>query len=402
MNQTRMMNRGDKPAPETSNLPGSPAGDGPLTGVSVVELAGLGPGPFAGMVMADWGAEVTVIDRPDGGVDYAAGQVILNRGKRSIAVDLKTADGPEVVLSLVERADILIEGFRPGVAERLGVGPQICLARNPRLVYGRITGWGQEGPLSDTAGHDINYIAIAGALHAIGPSERPAVPLNLIADYGGGGMLLVSGVLAALVSSRTSGRGQVVDAAMVDGTALLTAVMHAGLAGGWWTSKRRSNFLDGAAPFYDVYETADHQHVAVGCLEEQFLDEMCSRLGVERGDLPHRFDPRGWPELRRRLSEAFRQRTRDEWAEEFAAADACVSPVLSLSEATEHPHLRSRSTFMEVGGWRQPAPAPRFSETGAATPDPSPSKGEHTTMILTDLGFSPQRIDKLRRRGVVG
>ena len=395
------MNRRNEAAPETPILSDSSVGRGPLEGVSVVELAGLGPGPFAGMVMADWGADVIVVDRPGGGVDYAAGQVILNRGKRSIAVDLKTAEGKQVVLSLVERADILIEGFRPGVAERLGVGPDVCLERNPRLVYGRITGWGQEGPLSNTAGHDINYIATTGALHAIGPAERPAVPLNLIADYGGGGMLLVSGVLAALVSSRTTGRGQVVDAAMVDGVALLTAIMHAGIAGGWWVSRRRSNFLDGAAPFYDVYETADGQHVAVGCLEEHFLDEMCSRLGIERGDLPHRLDPRGWPQLRRRLSEIFLQKTRDEWAQEFAEGDACVSPVLSLSEATEHPHLHSRSTFVEVDGWRQPAPAPRFSETGTATPKPSPSRGEHSTAILTGIGFSPHQIDKLRQDGVV-
>lgn len=368
----------------------------------MLELAGLGPGPFAGMVLADMGAEVTLIDRTGGRVDYAAGQTIFNRGKRSIAVDLKQPEGREVALSLVERADILIEGFRPGVTERLGVGPDACLDRNPSLVYGRITGWGQEGPLSHTAGHDINYIAIAGALHAIGPSDQPSVPLNLIADYGGGGMLLVSGVLAALISARTTGRGQVVDAAMVDGTALLTAIMHAGIAGGWWTSQRRTNLLDGAAPFYDVYETSDGNHVAVGCLEEQFLDEMCSRLGIERGDLPHRLDPRGWPELRRRLAETFRRRTRDEWAEEFAGGDACVSPVLSLTEATQHTHMQSRSTFIEVEGRLQPAPAPRFSKTGTVAPSPSPSRGDHTTSILDDLGFSPAAIDKLKREGVIG
>lgn len=367
----------------------------------MVELAGLGPGPFAGMVLADLGAAVTVVDRPGPGIDYAAGQTILNRGKRSVAVDLKTLEGTEVALGLVERADILIEGFRPGVAERLGVGPDACLERNPRLVYGRITGWGQEGPLSHTAGHDINYIAIAGALHPIGPPERPVLPLNLIADYGGGGMLLVTGVLAALTSVRATGRGQVVDAAMVDGAALLTAIMHAGVAGGWWAPRRRSNFLDGAAPFYDVYETADGRHVAVGCLEEQFLEEMCNRLGVDRSDLPHRFDPEGWPELRRRLAETFRKKTRDEWAEEFADADACVSPVLSLAEAPGHPHMKSRSTFIEVGGWRQPAPAPRFSATPPGYPSPSPTRGEHTTAILRDLGLSVAEIDTLRHQGVV-
>lgn len=367
----------------------------------MIELAGLGPGPFAGMVLADLGADVTLIDRPGGGVDYAAGQAILNRGKRSIVVDLKTPEGREVALGLAEGADALIEGFRPGVAERLGVGPNACLERNPQLVYGRITGWGQDGPLSHTAGHDINYIAIAGALHGIGSPERPVVPLNLIADYGGGGMLLVSGVLAALVSARTTGRGQVVDAAMVDGTALLTSIMHAGIAGGWWAPQRRSNFLDGAAPFYDVYETSDGQHVAVGCLEEKFLEEMCSRLGVDRSGLAHRFDPSGWPQLRRRLAEVFRKKTRDEWAEHFADGDACVSPVLSLTEATRHPHMQARSTFIEVGGWTQPAPAPRFSETGPGFPSPSPSHGEHTTEILADLGLSSAQIDRLRDKGVV-
>jgi alpha-methylacyl-CoA racemase len=375
---------------------------GPLSGVSVLELAGLGPCPFAGMVLADLGAAVTLIDRPGGGVDYAAGQVILNRGKQSIAVDLKRVEGRDLALSLVEKTDVLIEGFRPGVAERLGVGPEDCLERNPSLVYGRMTGWGQEGPLSATAGHDINYIAVAGALHSIGPAERPSVPLNLIADYGGGGMLLVSGVLAALISARTTGRGQVVDAAMVDGTALLTAIMHAGLAGGWWKSQRASNFLDGAAPFYDVYETSDGQHVAVGCLEAHFLEEMCSRLEIQRDDLPHRLDPRGWPELRRRLAETFASKTRDEWGKMFSEGDACVSPVLSLTEATRHPHLQARSTFVDVGGWAQPAPAPRFSATPAATPFPSPVPGEHTTSILEELGLSPQAIDRLLRTGVVG
>lgn len=386
---------------EESIQTGETGATGPLAGISVVELAGLGPGPFTGMVLADLGADVIMVDRPGGGADYAAGETILNRGKRSIIVDLKQPEGRKVALGLVERADVLIEGFRPGVAERLGVGPDTCLDLNPGLVYGRITGWGQEGPLSRTAGHDINYIAIAGALHAIGPAERPSVPVNLVADYGGGGMLLVSGVLAALIHARATGRGQVVDAAMVDGTALLMAAIHAGLAGGWWTARRASNFLDGAAPFYDIYRTADDRWVAVGCLEEQFLDEMCSRLGVERHDLPHRSDPRGWPELRRRLQETFRRKTRDEWAEEFAQSDACVSPVLSVDEAPRHPHLQSRSTFVEVGGMRQPAPAPRFSETVAGAPSPVPSRGEHTDQILGDLGFTAEETDRLRNTGAV-
>ncbi len=353
------------------------------------------------MVLADLGADVTVVDRPGGGVDYAAGQAILHRGKRSVAVNLKHPEGKELTLALVERADILIEGFRPGVAERLGVGPEACLERNPQLVYGRITGWGQEGPLAQTAGHDINYIAVAGALHPIGSAERPTVPLNLIADYGGGGMLLVAGVLAALVSARANGRGQVVDAAMVDGTALLTSIMHAGLAGGWWQPRRASNLLDGTAPFYDVYETADGEHMAVGCLEEHFLDEMCSLLGVERADLPHRLDARGWPELRRRLAETFLTRTRDEWEAAFADSDACVSPVLSLEEAPKHPHMQSRSTFIEVGGWLQPAPAPRFSDTPPDMPSPSPHRGAHTTEVLTSLGLSTGEINILVSEGIV-
>lgn len=377
------------------------AAPGPLADVKVVELAGLGAGPFAGMVLADMGARVTLVDRPGGGVDYAAGQIVLNRGKRSVVVDLKRPEGQKVVLRLVERADVLIEGFRPGVAERLGVGPAQCLEVNPRLVYGRITGWGQEGPMSQTAGHDINYIALAGALHAIGPAERPAVPLNLIGDYGGGGMLLVSGVLAALISARSTGRGQVVDAAMVDGAALLMSIMHAGIWGGWWNDRRRSNFLDGAVPFYDVYRTADDRWVAVGCLEEKFLEEMCARLGVDLHDLPPRLDPRGWPELRRRLTEAFRGKTRDEWAREFEGANACVTPVLNLTEATRHPHIRSRSGFVEVAGGLQPAPAPRFSETVGHLPSRSPRLGEHTALILKDLGLTGDEIDKLRHDGVV-
>lgn len=353
------------------------------------------------MVLADLGAQVTLVDRPAAAAEYTTQQKILNRGKRSIAVDLKHPDGQKIVLRMLEEADILIEGFRPGVAERLGVGPEDALEHNQSLVYGRVTGWGQEGPLSQTAGHDINYIALAGALQAIGPTEQPVVPLNLIADYGGGAMLLVSGVLAALISARSTGKGQVVDAAMVDGTLLLMTIMHAGVAEGWWNPRRGSNFLDGSTPFYDVYRTADDRWVAVGSLEEDFFEELCTRLEIDLGGLPHRYDPRGWPELRRRLAQAFAQKTRDEWTEHFESGDACVTPVLDLTEATRHPHLEARGAFADLDGHPTPAPAPRFSHTPTGPPSAVPFRGEHTDIILNHLGFPTGDIDKLRRDGVV-
>ncbi|MEW1902473.1 CaiB/BaiF CoA-transferase family protein [Streptomyces sp. NPDC086147] len=340
--------------------------NGPLTGVRVVELAGIGPGPFAAMLLADLGADVVRVDRPGGpglGIDPA--RDLTNRNKRSVLVDLKAADGPATVLDLVGRADVLIEGYRPGVAERLGVGPDACLARNPRLVYGRMTGWGQDGPLAPTAGHDIGYIAITGALGMIGPDPEgpPAIPANLLGDYAGGSLYLVIGVLAALQHARAHGEGQVVDAAIVDGTAHLTTMIRGMLAAGSWQDRRGTNLLDGGCPFYGVYATSDGGHMAVGALEEQFYAEFVRLLGIGDEAAAGRYDLARWPDLREAVAKAFLSRTRQEWTEVFDGSDACVAPVLSLDEAPSHPHLAARGTFAEHGGQVQPAPAPRFSVT---------------------------------------
>ncbi|AZM74323.1 CoA transferase [Streptomyces sp. KPB2] len=345
----------------------TPGAEGPLTGVRVVELAGIGPGPFAAMLLADLGADVVRVDRPGGpglGIDPA--HDVTNRNKRSVVVDLKAPDGPARVLDLAERADVLIEGYRPGVAERLGVGPEDCHARNPRLVYGRMTGWGQEGPLAQRAGHDIGYIALTGALGMIGaPDASPPAPANLLGDYAGGSLYLVVGVLAALHHARASGTGQVVDAAIVDGTAHLSSMIHGMLAAGGWQDRRGANLLDGGCPFYGTYETADGRHMAVGALEPQFYAEFMRLLGIP-GLAPARDDMSRWPELRAAVAARFRSRTRDEWTAVFAGSDACTAPVLSLREAPHHPHLAARSTFTDHGGITQPAPAPRFSATPTA------------------------------------
>ncbi|MFL1899139.1 CaiB/BaiF CoA transferase family protein [Streptomyces tauricus] len=340
------------------------AGHGPLAGVRVVELAGIGPGPFAAMLLADLGADVVRVDRPNGGslaIDPACD--ITNRNKRSVIVDLKAADGAERVLALAERADILVEGFRPGVAERLGIGPEACHARNPGLVYGRMTGWGQDGPLAPRAGHDIAYIAVTGTLGMIGaPDEPPAVPANLVGDYAGGSLYLVVGVLAALHHARATGAGQVVDAAIVDGTAHLSSMIHGMLAAGGWQDRRGANLLDGGCPYYGTYETADGGYMAVGALEGQFYDEFTELLGL--GEYASaRKDLSRWGELREAVATRFRARTRDEWTAVFDGSDACVAPVLSLREAPHHPHLAARGTFTDHGGITQPAPAPRFSAT---------------------------------------
>ena len=376
---------------------------GPLEGITVVELAGLGPAPFCGMVLADLGADVIRVDRVGGG----ASPLLLEprfdlhqRGKRSIGVDLKHPEGRKVVLDLIARSEALIEGFRPGVAERLGVGPAECLAVNPALVYGRMTGWGQKGPYVATAGHDIDYIAVSGVLHAIGSRGTPAVPLNLLGDYGGGGMLLAVGVLAALIEARRSGAGQVVDAAMVDGSALLSTSIHGLMAGGGWSDQRESNFLDGGAPFYAVYETADQRHIAVGALEPAFFAVLVDRLGL--AGVPDQFDRERWPQMRKMLSDAFQGRTQAQWVEEFAGSDGCVAPVRSLSAAPDDPHLQARGTFVEIDGVVQPAPAPRFTRTPAVTPSPPSLPGEDTDEVLAVLGYSPATIIKLRSDGAVG
>ena len=356
---------------------------GPLTGLRVIELAGIGPAPFAGMLLADLGADVVRVDRP-GGPALAVvppEQDVLGRGKRSVALDLKHPDGVRRVRDLVAVSDLLLEGMRPGVAERLGVGPDECLARQPALVYGRMTGWGQDGPAAGTAGHDITYVAVTGALGASAPpSDPPMPPLNLLGDFAGATYLVV-GLLAALHAAKTSGAGQVVDAAMVDSTAHLTTMFHGLLAAGAWTDRPGSNLLDGGAPFYGTYRTADGGWMAVGALEPAFYDDLVHRLGIETAD---RTDPSTWPVLRQRIADVFATRTRDEWTEEFADSDACVAPVLGLGEATRHPHLVARGTFVELGGVVQPAPAPRFSGTPGALDRLPPAAGQHTDEVLAE------------------
>ena len=371
---------------------------GPLHGVRVIELESLAPAPFGCMVLADLGADVLRVDRPG-----SAGHPVVRptdplvRGRRSIRLNLKDPAGLTVLLRLLDSADVLVEGYRPGVAERLGFGPELCLERNPRLVYARMTGWGQDGPLAGAAGHDIDYIAVAGSLDPIGRAgERPLAPLNLLGDFGGGGMLLAVGVLAALLERERSGRGQVVDAAMVDGSALLATFIHGLRAAGAWRDERGSNLLDGGAPFYDTYQTADGKFLAVGALEAKFYAELLDRLGLDASDLPPQLDPSGWPALRDRLTAAFAAKTQAEWLAVFDGSDACVVPVLSMAEAPGHPHNVARGTFIEVGGVRQPAPAPRFSRTPAAVPDPPPVPGSDTEAVLASLGYSPAEISALR------
>ena len=378
---------------------------GPLAGITVIELAGIGPGPFCGMMLADLGADVIRVDRAQsvqGGDPERPPADLLARGRRSIGVDLKSPDGVEVVLSLVERADALIEGFRPGVTERLGLGPDDCLARNPRLVYGRMTGWGQDGPYASTAGHDINYISLAGALDPIGRrGEAPVPPLNLVGDFGGGGLLLAFGIVAGLLEARTSGRGQVIDAAMVDGAAALMTMTHSLRAMGIWNDERGTNMLDTGAHFYDVYETADGGYVSIGSIEPQFYAELLRLTGLEGEDLPWQHDRAQWPALKERLAGIFRTKTRDEWCEIMEGTDVCFAPVLTIPEAVAHPHNVHRGTFVEVAGIPQPGPAPRFSRTEAAIARPPAHAGQHTDEILAEAGVDADRIAKLRETGAI-
>ena len=378
---------------------------GPLAGITVIEIAGIGPGPYCGMMLADMGADVIRIDRAGavaGGDPARPPADFLARGRRSVGVDLKSADGVEVVLGLVERADALIEGFRPGVTERLGIGPEDCLARNPRLVYGRMTGWGQEGPYASTAGHDINYISLAGALHPIGRAgQAPVPPLNLVGDFGGGGLLLAFGVVAGLLEARTSGRGQVIDAAMVDGAASLMTMTHSFRAMGIWNDERGTNMLDTGAHFYDVYETADGGYVSIGSIEPQFYAELLRLTGLEGEDLPWQQDRTQWPALKERLAAIFRTKTRDEWCEIMEGTDVCFAPVLSIPEAVAHPHNVERGTFVEVAGLTQPGPAPRFSRTAPVVAGPPAHAGQHTDEVLAEAGFDAERIAKLREAGAI-
>ncbi|KJK33424.1 carnitine dehydratase [Lentzea aerocolonigenes] len=372
---------------------------GPLAGLRVVELAGLAPAPFGCMVLADLGADVVQVHKP-GSHSTVPGD-FLGRNRRSVAIDTRKPEGAELVLRLVEQSDVLVEGFRPGVTERLGIGPAQCLARNPRLIYGRMTGWGQDGPLSDRAGHDINYIAVAGALEPLGRAGGPpSFPINLLGDFGGGGLLLAVGVLAALYERERSGRGQVVDAAMVDGAALLTTFLHGMRSAGMWQGGRGENMLDGGVPFYDVYEAADGKYVAIGALEEKFYADLVRVLGLE--DAPTRNDPANWPELRERIAAAVKSRPRDEWADLARDTDACLAPVLTPSEATRHPVNEARATFVDVSGSPHPAPAPRFDRTPTSVPTPPVSVGVNTAEVLADMGVADAQIMELRRAGVIG
>lgn len=379
---------------------------GPLTGLKVVELAGLGPAPFAAMMLADMGADVLRLERHNQVTPKAStgkSWDLLNRSRRSVGVDLKHPAGTALVLRLAAHADILIEGFRPGVMERLGLGPDACFEHNPRLVYGRMTGYGQTGPLAPAVGHDIDYIALSGALEPIGRAgDKPLPPLNLLGDFGGGGMLLVCGVLAALVERAQSGRGQVVDAAMVDGSALLCTMLHSFRQVGMWGGARGENLLDTGAPFYEVYETRDAKYVAVGALEPAFYAALLERL--ELGQDPRfqaQTDKAQWPAMRAALSERFLQKTRDEWEAHFAGSDACLAPVLSPAEAPDHPHNRARQTFVHTNGALQPAPAPRFSRTPAAIQGPPPLPGAHTAAALTDWGVAADELDALRAQQAI-
>jgi alpha-methylacyl-CoA racemase len=375
---------------------------GPLTGIRVVELTGLGPGPYACMLLAELGADVLRIDRPGGGTHLVRPeQELLHRSRPCAAIDLKVPAGRDAVLRLVESADVLVEGLRPGVTERLGLGPDECLGRNPRLVYARMTGWGQSGPLSGRAGHDINYLGLTGALHAIGPADKPVPPLNIGADFGGGSMFLVVGVLAALLERAGSGRGQVVDAAMVDGAASLITMVHGMLGAGLWQDRRQANLLDGGAPFYDTYACRDGAHVAVGAIEPQFYAQLLDGLGLT-GELPGgQYDVAHWPEQRRMIADVLATRTRDEWAANFAGTDACLTPVLALLEAPAHPHLAARGSFVEVEGRRQPGPAPRFSRTPGTLRGAPRWPGEDTAEALRAWGFSADEVTGLLDAGVV-
>ncbi len=377
---------------------------GPLTGIRVIEMAGLAPGPYCAMMLADMGADVLRIERPGGTRPGVSDRLsLLNRSRRTVVLDLKSPHAVAAVVRLIARADALIEGFRPGVMERLGLGPDVCLKANPRLVYGRMTGWGQDGPLADAPGHDLNYIALAGVLHAIGhEGEPPTIPLNLVGDFAGGGMLLAFGILCALIEAMRSGQGQVVDAAMVDGAASLMTYMYGMRAQGTWSDVRGENPLDGASPWYQVYATSDGHYVTVANVEQKFHDELLRLTGLDRENLPAQHDRQNWPRLRTRLAELFRSKTRAEWCALLEGAETCFAPVLSMAEAMAHPHNRARNTFIELDGVMQPAPAPRFSRSRLDEPRLPDTPGSDTQALLAAWGFTAQEVAELRARGVVG
>lgn len=378
---------------------------GPLKGLTIIEIAGIGPGPFAAMLLADMGAEVIRVERPGGSVFAAAYDTrldTLNRNKRCISVNLKSADGVDTVLRLLEKADALLEGNRPGVMERLGLGPDVCLTRNPALVYGRMTGYGQEGPMAQDAGHDINYIALSGALHPIGRAgEKPAIPLNLVGDFGGGGLMLAYGMVCALLETKNSGKGQVVDAAMIDGAATLMASTFAANQVGFWTDERGTNLLDSGAHFYEVYETADKKYISLGSIEPQFYAALLSKLGDDAKYFEQQFDSANWPAMKERLAAIIKGRTRDEWDAVFEGANACYAPVLSMAEVRHHPHHRARGSFIDDGEVWQPAPAPRFSRTKAEIHRGAATIGQHTEEIMREFGFTDEEISaRLESRAI--
>jgi alpha-methylacyl-CoA racemase len=379
---------------------------GTLSGYKVIEFAGIGPAPMCAMMLSDMGADVLRIDRAEDaglGISTAAKFNFLGRGRRSVAIDLKRPEGTEVALRLIEKSDALIEGFRPGVMERLGLGPDVCTKRNPRLIYGRMTGWGQEGPLALAAGHDINYIALTGALHAIGrKGESPVPPLNLIGDFGGGALYLALGVVAGLLEAQKSRKGQVVDAAMVDGAASLMTAIYGLRASGIWSDKRGENILDTGAHYYDVYETSDGKHVAIGSIEAKFYAELLRLTGLKGEELPSQNDRSAWPKLKERVAAIFRTKTRDEWCKLMEGSEVCFAPVLSMEEAPKHPHNRHRGTFVEHEGVLQPGPAPRFERTPSSIQRSPASPGQHTEEALSDWGFSASEVEKLRVSGAIG
>jgi alpha-methylacyl-CoA racemase len=381
---------------------------GPLAGVRIVELGGIGPGPFASMLFSEMGADVLRIARQPNAARSVKGlearHQLLNRGRRSVFVDLKHPRAVEAVKAMIAKADAVTEGFRPGVVERLGLGPDDCLRLNPKLVYGRITGWGQDGPLASEPGHDINYIALTGALHSIGRKDGPPVPpLNLVGDFGGGAMYLAFGMVCAILEARSSGKGQVVDAAMVDGAASLMTMMYGMHAAGLWTDDRGSNRLDSGTPWYDVYETSDGKWISVGCNEPQFYEALLDRLGADRATLPaDRHDRKGWPAIRAFFTRKFREKTRDEWCEIMAGCEVCFAPVLSMAEAPQHPHMKARGTFVELDGIVQPAPAPRFSRTKPEIRHTAGSVADQADDVLRDWGFSAAEVTALRTDGAIG
>ena len=374
---------------------------GPLKGLKIIEMAGIGPGPFCGMVLADLGAEIIRVDRASA-IGTGSKQEPSNRGKKSIAVDLKAKEGVEVVLKLVETADAIFEGFRPGVMERLGIGPEVCLARNDRIVFGRMTGWGQEGPLANAAGHDINYISLSGALAAIGrPGSPPVPPLNLIGDFGGGGMLLALGLVAALLESRESKKGQVVDAAMTDGSALLMTMIYSMQSSGMWKMTMGSNLLDGGSHFYDTYECKDGKFISIGSIEPQFYTLLCQIAELDEKVFSKQMSRDLWPEQKEEIKKIFLNKTRDEWCELMEGTDVCFAPVLDMSEAPHHPHNKERKTFIDLEGVTQPAPAPRFSRTEPEVVSSPSIVGEHTSEVLSSIGLSEEDIGSLKSSGAV-